>query len=158
MQKITALLHTHNDALRLGRALDSLRPCDEVLVVDDGSEDDTAKVVREHGAKLVSTIPGVTAGAYAMDASNDWVLCLRPNETLSDDLEAALFEWKEADSTDGLACYAVPIREQNQDGWQRCPPEVRLVNRKLINWLGMMPPHEKCDGTLDGDLLCFHQP
>jgi glycosyltransferase involved in cell wall biosynthesis len=158
MPKITALLHTHNDGLRLGRALDSLRPCDEVLVVDDGSEDDTAKVVREHGAKLVSTIPGVTAGAYVMDASHDWVFCLRPNETLSDDLEAALFEWRDQDPEDGFACYAVPIREQNHNGWQRCPAEVRLVNRKLMNWLGEMPPGEKCDGTLDGDLLCFHQP
>jgi hypothetical protein len=89
MPKITALLHTHNDALRLGRALDSLRPCDEVLVI---------------------------------------------------------------------ACYAVPIREQNHAGWQRCPPEVRLVNRKVVNWLGEMPPEEKCDATLNGDLLCFHQP
>ena len=43
MPKTTALLHTHNDALRLGRALDSLRPCDEVLVIDEGSEDDTAR-------------------------------------------------------------------------------------------------------------------
>ena len=32
MPKFTALLRTHNDALRLGRALQSLRPCDEVLV------------------------------------------------------------------------------------------------------------------------------
>ena len=43
MPKISALLHTHNDALRLGRVLDSLRPCDEVLVIDEDSEDDTAR-------------------------------------------------------------------------------------------------------------------
>ena len=93
MPKITALLHTHNDALRLGRALESLRPCDEVLVIDDCSEDDTSRVAREHGATFKSALPGVTFGAYATDASHDWILCLRPNETLSDDLEAALFDW-----------------------------------------------------------------
>jgi len=73
MPRISALLHAHNDALRLGRALDSLRPCDEVLVIDDCSEDDTAKVAHQHGANLKSAIPGVTFGVYAMDAAHDWV-------------------------------------------------------------------------------------
>src|SRR5215472_1658187 len=78
MPKFTALLHTHNDALRLGRALQSLRPCDEVLIIDEGSEDDTAKVAREYGATLKTAIPGVSPGAYAMDAQHEWILCLRP--------------------------------------------------------------------------------
>lgn len=69
MPKISALLHTHNDALRLGRALDSLRPCDEVLIIDQDSEDETEKVAREHGATFKTAIAGVTSGAYAMDAS-----------------------------------------------------------------------------------------
>src|ERR1035441_847874 len=94
MPKITALLHTHNDALRLGRALDSLRPCDEVLVIDDRSEDDTSKVAREHGATLKSAVPGVTFGAYATDALHDWFSASVPMRPLSDDLEAALFDWK----------------------------------------------------------------
>ena len=113
MPKITALLHTHNDALRLGRTLDSLRPCDEVLVIDDCSEDDTSRVAREHGATLKTSIPGVTFGAYAADASHDWVLCLHPNETLSDDLEAALFDWKSREPA---------------ETWQAT--ECRFVNRR----------------------------
>ena len=95
MPKITALIHTRNDALRLGRALESLRPCDEVLVVDDASDDDTVKVAHQYGAYVKTAIPGVTPGAYAMDASYDWVLCIEPNEALSEGLEASLIEWKE---------------------------------------------------------------
>ena len=158
MPKITALLHTHNDALRLGRALDSLRPCDEVLVIDECSEDDTPKIAREHGATLKSVIPGVAPGAYAMDASHDWILCLRPNESLSDDLEAALFEWKNQDPAEGVVCYQVPVREEKQNGWLKSAPEARLVNRKLLNWVGEMPPNQECDTSLSGDLLCFHHP
>jgi glycosyltransferase involved in cell wall biosynthesis len=158
MPKISALLHTHNDAFRLGRALDSLRPCDEVLVIDDASDDDTAKVAQEHGAVLKSAIPGVTFGAYAMDASYDWLLCLRPNESLSDDLEASLFEWKNEDPREGIPCYRISIRQQTGNGWRTCPPEVRLVNRKLMNWIGDMPSDERCEMMLSGDLLCFHQP
>lgn len=158
MPRISALLHAHNDALRLGRTLDSLRPCDEVLVIDDCSEDDTAKVAHQHGAILKSAIPGVTFGAYAMDTAHDWVLCLHPNETLSDDLEASLFEWKNGDPGDGVACYRIPIREQKENGWQACPAEVRLINRRLLNWVGELPSEQRCAHLLSGDLLRFHQP
>lgn len=158
MPRITALLHTHNDALRLGRALDSLRPCDEVLVIDDGSEDDTSRVAREHGATFKTAIPGVTFGAYAADASHDWILCLRPDETLSDDLEAALFDWKNEKPAENIAGYRVSIREQKENQWQSCPPETRLINRKLVNWIGEMPPDGPGDNKLSGDVLRFHQP
>ncbi len=158
MPKITALLHTHNDALRLGRTLDSLRPCDEVLLIDDSSEDDTARVAREHGATLKSAIPGVTFGAYVADASYDWILCLHPNEALSDDLEASLFDWKNQEPKEDVAGYQLSIREQNGTGWQSCPPETRLINRKMVNWIGEMPPDEPSDDKLSGDVLRFHQP
>ncbi len=158
MPKFTALLCTHNDALRLGRALPSLRLCDEVLVIDDGSEDDTAKIAREYGANLKMAIPGVSPGAYAMDAQHEWIFCLRPNQSLSDDLEAALFEWKEQDTSEAVVCYRVPIREQNGSGWRECPPEGRLINRKRVNWIGEMPPSPGDCGLIHGDLLSFHQP
>lgn len=158
MPKITALLHTHNDALRLGRALDSLRPCDEVLIIDDHSEDETERIARENGASFKQAIPGVTPGAYAMDAAHDWILCLLPSEALSDDLEASLQEWKAQDPEETLSCCKVSVREQNDNGWQQLDPEVRLINRKLMNWVGELPPAQHCDITLKGDLLRFRQP
>src|SRR5438270_3192746 len=82
MPKITALIHTCDHEHSLGRALDSLRPCDEVIVVDHGSRDQSAKVARDHGARLIKGVQGVDHGAYAQDARNDWILCLLPSETL----------------------------------------------------------------------------
>lgn len=158
MPKITALLHTRNDALRLGRALESLRSCDELLIIDDNSTDDTERVAREYGAILKSAIPGVSQGAYAMDASYEWIFCIRPNESLSDVLEAALLEWKNQDPAPAIAAYQVSIREQKEDGWHPCVPEVRLVNRSQVNWVSEMPPNQACDSRLAGDLLCFHHP
>jgi len=157
MPKITALLHTHNNALQLSRALDSLRPCDEVLVIDAGSDDDTEKVARDHGANIKKAIPGVSPGAYAMDAVHEWILCLRPNESLSENLAAALSEWKERDVGDEALCYGVPIRQENLSGWQELPPEVRLVNRCRMNWVGEMPPDQVCSGVLDGELLSYEE-
>lgn len=158
MLKITALLRTHNDALRLGRALDSLRPCDEVLIIDDHSEDETARVAHENGAHVKQSIPGVTHGAYAMDASYDWIFCLLPNEALSEELEASLLEWKDGEPAESLACCKVQVREQDGAGWHRLEPEVRLINRKLLNWVGELPPGQNCDITLKGDLLRFNNP
>ena len=158
MPKITALLHTHNDALRLGRALDSLRPCDEVLIIDDNSEDETVRIGHENGAHIKPSIPGVTQGAYAMDASNDWILCLLPTEALSEELEASLLEWKNQDPDETLACCKLTLREQNETGWHPLEPEVRLINRKLLNWVGELPPMQRCEVTLEGDLLRFRYP
>ncbi len=158
MPKITALLHTHNDALRLGRTLDSLRPCDEVLIIDDNSDDDTSRVAHENGADIKQAIPGVARGAYAMDASNDWILCVLPNEALSEELEASLLEWKSQDQDETLTCCKVEVREQNGAGWHTLDPEVRLINRKLLNWMAELPPAHHCDITLKGDLLRFSQP
>jgi glycosyltransferase involved in cell wall biosynthesis len=158
MPKFTALLRTHNHAQHLPRVLHSLRPCDEVLVIDDASEDDTAKIARDHGAVFKLAIPGVSPGAYALDAEHDWILCLRPNESLSDDLEAALFEWKELVPQENTICYSVPIREAKGGAWLECPPEVRLIDRTRINWIGEMPPPQDDCVLLSGDLLSFQDP
>jgi len=93
-----------------------------------------------------------------MDAANEWILWLRPNESLSDDLEAALFEWKEREEEPGFACYGIAVRQENGTGWEQLPPQVRLINRTRINWVGELPPEQACGAVLNGDLLSFRQP
>jgi len=169
MPKITALLHTHNDGQRIGRALDSLRVADEVLVVDHGSTDDTVKVARHHGALVKEGVPGVNKGVYVIDAHNDWIFCLLPNESLSEGLEASLFEWKErvdepsnhADKDENAPCndtYSVSVREETEDGWRTLKAETRLINRKQINWSEAIPPNNTDSTLLAGDVLRFSKP
>ena len=95
MPKITAILHACNDAQRIGRALESLRAFDEILVIDYASTDDTQSIARHYGATVRQAVPGVNQGMYAADARHDWVFCLLPNESVSESLEASLFEWKD---------------------------------------------------------------
>lgn len=151
--KITALIHACNSERSLGRALDSLRPCDEVIVVDHGSKDETVKIAREHGARVISAVPGVDRGAYAQDAHNLWVLCLLPQEALAEELEASLFEWSEAEHEDGQLGFNVTIREQNGAGWKSLAAEMRLANRKQINWTGELPPENPNAPALAGHIL-----
>lgn len=169
MPKITALLHAHNDALRIGRALDSLRAADEILVVDHGSTDDTVKIARHHGATVKEGVPGVNPGVYVIDAHHDWIFCLLPNESLSEGLEASLFEWKDRveeplDYTEKEAdapfnkTYSVGVREEDENGWHTLPAETRLINRRQINWSEAVPPNNTQSVLLNGDLLRFSKP
>jgi glycosyltransferase involved in cell wall biosynthesis len=151
--KISALIHALDNERSLGRVLDSLRPCDEVIVVDHGSRDETVKVAREHGAKVISGVPGVDRGAYAQDASNQWILCLLPQEALAEELEASLFEWREAEHEGEQMGFNMAIREQNGEGWKSLPAEMRLANRKQINWTGDLPPANPKAPALAGHIL-----
>ena len=151
--KITALIHTCDNARSLGRALDSLRPCDEVLVVDHGSKDETVKIAKEHGAKVVNAVPGVDRGAYARDTRNKWILCLLPQEALAEDLETSLFEWADAEHDEDQMGFNMAVREQNGAGWKSLDPEMRLANCKQINWIGDLPPANPNVPTLPGHVL-----
>ena len=162
MLRITALLHTKNDAQRIGRALDSLRPCDEVLVIDHDSEDETVKIARDHGAKVKKAVPGVEDGTYALDAANDWVLCILPCEALSEGLEASLLSWKhqfdgqeKAEPPPRVPALSFHLRRETERGWEAVPAQTRLVNRQVINWTSTLPPETNGSVVLPGDLLHF---
>lgn len=152
MPQLTALIHTHNDESRLGRALESLRPCDELLIFDHASQDGTAAVAREYGARLLSATE-----ADLSRAKHDWILCLLPTEALGEGLEASLFEWKLAEHAASCA-FSMVVREQAGDEWLSHPPTTRLVNRKARQWKGPLPAEEPRAQLLAGDLLRFRQP
>jgi glycosyltransferase involved in cell wall biosynthesis len=153
MPSISALIHTSNDERRLGRALESLRPCDEIVIVDHASSDSTARIAREYGARLIKAVSGVDDGAYVNDCKHDWILCLNPNESLSEALEASLLEWKSNSEVDATG-YGIRVRTQSQDG-NSFAPELRLVNRTKINWQGSTPAMAPDSQMLEGDLLRF---
>ena len=132
MPTLTAILHTHNDALRIARAVESLRPCDEVLVVDHASSDETCRIAQEFGARVIAA-QGDIPGDDLQEAHHDWIFHLLPTESLSEALEASLHEWKmrEASSLTEKMVYQVRIEEETPTGWVTHVPEVRLTHRML---------------------------
>jgi glycosyltransferase involved in cell wall biosynthesis len=153
MPTITALLHTHNDALRLGRALEMLFPCDEILVIDHDSEDDTAKVAREYGARVLQGEPEVS---YLHVANREWIFSLDPRESISEALAASLFEWKSEAIPANVRAYSVYRREETSQGWIENPTaQTRLVRSDWNRWQGPFPIHDASSIALEGELLHF---
>jgi cellulose synthase/poly-beta-1,6-N-acetylglucosamine synthase-like glycosyltransferase len=160
MPPITAILHTLNDASRLGRALETLRPCDEILVVDHGSTDATLSIARQHGARITTADPQDPPEKHAAAASHDWVLCLLPSESLSEGLEASLFEWKlyALEDVQKVTACSTFVRLETDQGWVEQAPSTRLVPKDWKHWSGNLPAHDQRSMLLQGALLRFCQP
>jgi len=81
-----------NQEASLGRALESVKWADELLVLDCGSSGSTAPLARGYGAKLLR-FPANDAGQRnsAIDqATGDWVLALEADEVVSPGLARAI--------------------------------------------------------------------
>jgi hypothetical protein len=157
MPPITAILQTLNDGTQLGRALESLRPCDEFVIVDHGSTDDTLRIAREYGSRIQRSTPNQPFSSYLPSARHDWVLCLLPSESLTEGLEASLFEWKLYDPGEvaGIAACAIVVREEGRTQKTETVTSTRLVPKIWNSWEGPLPQHDPRSLLLQGDLLHF---
>jgi glycosyltransferase involved in cell wall biosynthesis len=160
MPPITALLHTENDALRLGRALETLYPCDDILVVDHDSHDSTVQLAREYGACVVEAVAGAAPDHYFRHVGPGWIFCLDPRESLTESLAASLYEWKLAHARDPAATtFSVFLREETPEGWVAIPtPETRLVTPDWSRWQEKLPANDPSAVVLEGTLLRFAFP
>jgi len=156
MPSITALIHTHNDALRLGRLLETLYPCDRIVVVDHGSEDSTLHVARDYATTILPAEAGTLPARHIGGDPADWILCLSPRESLTEALAASLFEWKSEKLPASVAGFSVFLREETIDGWVQNPePQMRLVPGDWNLWMGDVPIHDSSALALEGELLHF---
>jgi glycosyltransferase involved in cell wall biosynthesis len=160
MPPISAIVHAENDALRLGRALEMLLPCAEILVVDHNSRDATRRVAQQYGARIVPAANGPES-QYLLLAPHDWIFCLQPTESLSEALQATLYEWRriQPEKLPHPAAFSVFVREETADGWLDHPaPEIRLVPRYWAQWQGRIPVGDSSATVLEGELLRFSLP
>ena len=50
---LTALILTKNEEKNLERCIESLKFCDEIVLIDDESDDSTTKIAKKLGVKLL---------------------------------------------------------------------------------------------------------
>jgi glycosyl transferase family 2 len=165
MNRLSACLITLNEEQNLPRALTSLAGiADEIVVVDCGSQDRTADIAREYGAKVITkawTNFAEQKNAAAAAANHDWILSMDADEELSPELRKTLLAWKEKEP--GHAVYEFARRAWYVGGWIRHSgwyPERqrRLFRCDAARFSGIV--HESLQfsgepGRLSGDLLHY---
>ena len=97
--KITATIITLNEERNIARAIESLRCCDEILILDSGSTDRTVELAENLGARVIEAGWRGYAGQKnwaAEQATHDWILSLDADEALSEALEAEIWNLKKS--------------------------------------------------------------
>jgi glycosyltransferase involved in cell wall biosynthesis len=146
---VSAIVVCFNEEKNIGACLDSLRWCDEIVVIDSFSTDQTIEIGRRFTDKVIQR-PWAGYGeqkAFAQaQSTKEWVLSVDADERVTPELRD---EIREALSRDGgaYAGYAVPRvvfylnRWWWRGGWY---PDynVRLFRRDRGTW-GGAEPHPK---------------
>ncbi len=163
--KISAAIIAFNEERNIARAIESLRCCDEIVVVDNGSIDRTVEIAENLGARVVyETWHGYAAqkNLAAQQATHDWILSIDADETLTEALEAEIWQLKKTGPE--FDAYTMPRLAQYlgrwilHSGWYP-DRKVRLFHREKAKWVGDFV-HESVHvdgriGHFEGNLLHF---
>jgi glycosyltransferase involved in cell wall biosynthesis len=103
----STLILTMNERANLARCLDSLAGCDDIVVLDSGSDDGTQQLALERGARVFSRRFDNFAGQrnWALDHvtfKHPWVLHLDADESITPELQAEL---EDVSRRDALSAY-----------------------------------------------------
>jgi glycosyltransferase involved in cell wall biosynthesis len=91
--KLSAIVITRDEAANIGPCLDSLAFCDERIVVDSGSDDETAELARAKGAQVTQHAWqgfGMQKNFALSLARGEWVLSIDADERVSPVLAAQI--------------------------------------------------------------------
>jgi glycosyltransferase involved in cell wall biosynthesis len=165
MPQLSAIVIAYNEAANIGACLDALAFCDERIVVDSGSGDDTAAIARSKGARveLCDWRGFGPQKNYALSlATGDWVLSIDADERVTPELAAAI---KVALADPGADGFELPRRssfcgrQMRHSGWY--PDYVLRLFRRGKARFDDAPVHERviCDGPVKRlDRPLIHHP
>ncbi|MCC6954393.1 MAG: glycosyltransferase family 2 protein [Deltaproteobacteria bacterium] len=152
--KVSAFIITFNEEQKLPECLESVRFCDEIVVVDSNSKDHTVEIAERFGARvIIRPWSGyIEQKAFALaQASHEWVLNIDADERITPELQRSIEQVLERDARGAepatIAGYEVNRvvyhlgRWWRRGGWY---PEwrLRLMRKSKITW-GGLEPHER---------------
>jgi len=160
MTQVSCTIICCDEEENIRAALESVKWCDEIIVVDSFSSDRTLEICREYTDRIYQRPwPGfVEQKAFALDQARlPWVLNLDADERVSLDLRREIEEALRTPRADG---YYVPRLVYYLDRWWRRGgwyPDyrLRLFRRDKAVW-GGVDPHEKV--ILHGRTLRLRSP
>ncbi len=152
---ISAVVIAKNESRMIGDCLKSLKFADEIVIIDSGSTDDTIKIARRMGARVVSVIGsdysefrnyGLKAAGY------DWLLYVDADERVSGQLAEEIQQLISAPVTD--AAFEIPRtniflgREMHSGGWGHDRVIRLFVRERLVTWHHALHEQPEFNGRL----------
>jgi len=137
---VSAVIITHNESRNIRRTLSRLYWCDEIIILDSYSTDDTVAICREFGCDIhFRSFDGYgTQKRHAVSlVKNDWVLCIDADEVLSEALVREIIrEMSLGPSFDGyrLPMNLVFLGKEFRYGKESQRYFLRLFNREAGNF------------------------
>jgi len=162
--KVTVVIAARNEAGNIAACISSVAFAGEILVVEDGSSDDTVALARGAQATVIQnpfqTI-GMQRNAAIERASNPWILVIDADERGSPELGD---EIAKVIGNAGLDAYRIPRRnlflgaEVRHGGWQSDKP-IRLFKSSIRYNASRVHEHVEVDGPI-GELTSeiTHEP
>ncbi len=156
MSKVTGVVIAKNEEEMIGPCLDSLKFCDQLLVVDTGSTDKTVDIAIKKGARVESFVGDNFAKIREYGASKvrtGWLLYVDADERVSTELAENI---REAVTTDSKSLEGYRITRQNfylgDHAWPT-PEKLERLFRKsaLTGWRGELHESAVVNGTI-GDI------
>jgi glycosyltransferase involved in cell wall biosynthesis len=153
---VSGVVIARDEADRIGRCLESLAFCDEIVVVDSLSTDGTREVARRHTPRVIEQpfLGYVRQKNFALDqAKHDWVVCLDADEGLSPEL-AAEIPRAIAEAGDEVAGFELDrvtffLGVWHDRGEWYPDPQLRVFRRSRGRWGGRDPhDHVRVDGQV----------
>jgi len=118
---VSVLLLTLNEEVNLPRCLEALSWCDDIVVLDSCSNDDTAKIVEKFGARFFQREFDNFAGQrnYALqniEFKHGWIFHLDADEVITNELVKEISEKISSKSYDA---YLIPSKTMFMGKWLR---------------------------------------
>jgi glycosyltransferase involved in cell wall biosynthesis len=148
---LSACIVAMDEEDRIGDCLESVRFCDEIVVVDSHSRDRTREIAAEHGARVIERDwPGhVAQKEFAIRAAkNEWVLCVDADERISPELRAEIVGLRDAGFPEKSG-WRMRRLSSYLGRWMRhgswVPDwQLRLFDRRRCRW-GGHDPHDRVE-------------
>jgi len=157
---LSGVVISGNSESVIKECLESMKFCDELILVDTGITDNTAEIAKKYGARIVSCKTGSFdswRNCGLENARGEWLLYLDSDERVTPDLEKEIVEISLGLSLslgEELNCYAIPrnnyiLGRRFKHSGEFPDYQKRFFRRLALHkWIGVLHEEPEFEGVL----------
>lgn len=156
---ITGIIIAKNETKMIANCIETLRWCDQILVIDNGSTDSTDEIAKELGAKVVSFASNSFAQLRnkALNfVKTDWLFYIDADERVTPSLSQEILVHMETNSASAMSIIRENIfygKKVSFGGWGDDLVTRVFKKDKFKNWYGDIHESPK----YEGDAIVLHK-